>query len=81
MIVQITNDWQNLNTLSGIANDKKIAVQSHSSSRIYLAQGDTAPTDSYNGAELEHGNWYLLTAKTTWVRVDSTAGSIYLEVQ
>lgn len=81
MLVQINNQWQSLNALSGIPHTNKIALQSHSPSRVYLSQGDTAPANNTDGAMVEAEQWYLLTNKPTWIRVDDVAGSVYVEVQ
>lgn len=82
MLVQITNQWQNLNTLSGITVGSAFLVQSQSSSRIYVKQSATQPADgSLDAAILGFKDlWQATTASpATWVRVADVTGQIYVE--
>ncbi len=83
MIIQITNDWQNLNTLSGITVGDAFLVQSQSSSRIYVKQQPIQPAaGSLDAVILDFKDlWQATTASTTtWVRVADVAGQLFVEV-
>lgn len=83
MLVQITNQWQNLNTLTGQAVGTAMLVQSQASSRVYVKQQATQPVDgSVDAVILDFKDlWQVTTGSPiTWVRVDDVSGQLFVEV-
>ncbi len=82
MLVQISNQWQSLNTLSGVAVGTAMFIQSQSSSRVYFKQQDAQPAAGSIDAiiVLPFTTWQVGSgSKETWVRCDDTAGQLYVE--
>ena len=83
MLVQINNNWQSLNTLSGQAVGTAMLVQSQSSGRVYVKQQLASPSgDSQDAAILDFKDLWQVTSGSleTWVRVADTAGQLFVEV-
>ncbi len=83
MLIQISNQWQSLNALSGIAVGTAMMVQSQCSSRVFVKQQSTQPASgSMDAAIVEPMDLWQVTSgsPTTWVRCNDTAGQLFLEV-
>ena len=83
MLVQINNNWQSLNALSGHAVGTALMVQSQSSSRVYVKQQALSPSEgSIDAVILESLDAWQITggSPATWVRVADTTGQLFVEV-
>jgi len=83
MLIQISNSWQSLNSLSGQAVGTSMLVQSQSSSRVYVKQQASQPeVGSIDAVILDPFQVWQVTGGSvaTWVRVDATAGQLFVEV-
>lgn len=83
MLIQITNAWQSLNALSGQPVGTAMIVQSQSSSRVYVKQQPTQPAQgSFDAVILKFGELWqsTISSEETWVKVDSVAGQLFVEV-
>ena len=83
MLIQINNNWQSLNALSGFAVGTALIVQSQSSSRVYVKQQALQPSEgSIDAVTLESLDAWQITggSPATWVRVGDSAGQLFIEV-
>ncbi len=83
MLIQINNNWQSLNTLSGQSAGTAMMVQSQSSSRVYVKQQASQPAaGSVDAVILDPLQVWQVTSGSvaTWVRVDATGGQLFVEV-
>lgn len=83
MLVLINNQWQSLNTLSGYAVGTALLVQSQSANRVYVKQQTAQPSESsLDGVTLSNSDLWQVTSGSlnTWVKVDDTAGQLFVEV-
>lgn len=83
MLVQINDQWMNLNTLTGQPVGTALLVQSQSSSRVYVKQQATQPdASSVDAIILDFKDLWQVTdgSEITWVRVADRAGQLFVEV-
>ena len=75
--VQVSHEWQSLNTLTGAAVGKQIDVQVIHGRDVRLATGDNKPGDEVHGFSFEAGEFFRAEtdAKEAWIR-----SAVYSEV-
>lgn len=82
------SEWQDLNTLTGVAVGTAIQVQNVSTTVVLMFESDTPPdTSSYDGMQLLPANYFDLSkadissgSKKIWVRLQKGATKAILAV-
>jgi hypothetical protein len=83
MLIQVTTQWQSLNTISGLAIGTAIFVQSHSSTTVLVKQQATQPAaGSMDAVMLDPRQPWGITSgsQETWVRSMVTNSQLFVEV-
>lgn len=81
--IQLTNDWQSLNVLTGASVGAQIDVQVIHGRDVRVATSDEKPTIDVHGFSFEAGEFYRSEsgAKEAWVRAAMFSDAALLEVQ